>query len=707
MAFLNAALLLGLAAALIPPVVHLFNRRRAGAVDWAAMQFLRLEPAARRRVVWEHVLLMMVRSGVLTALALALAAPAVVASLAGRLGPPTNRDMVIVLDGSASLSYRHPEPVAETARRWVQDAVARLGPGDRMAILQARQRPVALTPVLTADRDQAANALELLAPPGGAADWPAAIQAALGLLEEGQANRHVVVVTDGQRYGWADETTLTRWELLRKTADRDAAAAPRLWVVNVAADRPADPTNRTLDPLTSGRGVAVAGREVTFRSAVRPTGASGSPRVKLEVDGLAVRELTSESGALRFTHKFASGSHVVTLKLDADDLPADDRQDSALEVLPAVPVLIVSGEAPAGRRGSDFLADALAPPRDPSPAFLVRTIPADEFRSGVLTRDVKGPGTPPRVVVLADLPRLTSEQQASVEGYLSRGGSVLVALGERCDAAVWNRVAFRGGQGFLPAQIAEMTEGEARPEPASFTHPATEVFREPLPGGLHTAVFPRRWRLDPTGVNGPTGSPVARLTTGEPLFIERGYGTGRVIVSSVPLDGSWGTNLPRLPDFVRLAHELVYYLAGARGAARNLDAAQPIVFTPNPYEPPGPVAVLGPDGRSRSVAVTGWPAVVAGPHDPGAYRLTTPSGRTQYFAVRPDPLESVLTPCSEEDRRKVADAVGRLAYIGSMSEITDDPGGAGGRELWWVLMLAVVGLLGLEVWYTRRVSKVS
>jgi hypothetical protein len=119
------------------------------------------------------------------------------------------------------------------------------------------------------------------------------------------------------------------------------------------------------------------------------------------------------------------------------------------------------------------------------------------------------------------------------------------------------------------------------------------------------------------------------------------------------------------------------------------------------------VAVLGPDGRSRSVAVTGWPAVIDGPHDPGAYRLTTPTGRTQYVAVRPDPRESVLTPCSEDDRRKVEDTVGRLGHIGTLDEIADDPdGGAGGREVWWVTMLAVVGLLGLEVWYTRRLSKV-
>ncbi len=698
MAFLNAALLLGLAAALIPPVVHLFHRRRADPVDWAAMQFLRLAPAARRRFVWEQILLMLVRSAALAVLALALAAPSVSAARVGRIAPSADRDVVFVLDGSASMAYRPSAPAAEAARQWVAAAIGRLG-GGRVAVVQARQRPVSLTPALTPDKPQTANALALLAPPGGAADWPAALQASLDLFQDGRPNRHVVVVTDGQRHGWADDATLARWELLHKTAGQPAA---HVWVVNVATDRPAEPANRTLDPIVAGRGVAVAGREVAFRSAVRSTGAAGpSARVRLEIDGRPVRDLEPDAGAVRFTHRFPAGSHVVTLRLEPDDLPTDDRQDFALETLPAVPVLIVTADADR----PNFLADALAPPRDPAPAFLVRTVPVDEFRPGVLTQDVKGPNSPPRVVVLADLPRLTTEQETAVERYLTEGGSVLVALGEQCDAAAWNRVAYRGGRGFLPARLVETTEGEARPDPASFTGPMTEAFREPLPGGLHTALFPRRWKLDPTaGINGRTGEPIVRLTTGEPLLVERGFGAGRVVVSAVPLDDRWGTNLPRLPDFVRLAHELAYYLVGARGADRNLDAAQPIIFTPNPYEPPGPVSVTGPDNRTRSVAVTGWPAVIDGPHDPGAYRLTTPAGRTHYVAVRPDPRESVLTPCSVEDRQKVAELVGRLGYIASMDEITDDPADADGREVWWVLLLAVVGLFGLEVWYTRRLS---
>jgi hypothetical protein len=172
-----------------------------------------------------------------------------------------------------------------------------------------------------------------------------------------------------------------------------------------------------------------------------------------------------------------------------------------------------------------------------------------------------------------------------------------------------------------------------------------------------------------------------------------------------PLDNSWKTNLIRLPDFVRLAHELMYYLAGNRTAERNLVPGLPIVFTPRPDEPPGPVTVVNPDGRTRTVNVSMWPAVIDGTIDPGAYKLITPSGRVVYYAVRNDSREAVLTPCGEEDRKRVADAVGGLTYVSSANEITEKGGGQPvTKELWWVLLIVVIGLLALEVWYTRRLT---
>jgi hypothetical protein len=45
-----------------------------------------------------------------------------------------------------------------------------------------------------------------------------------------------------------------------------------------------------------------------------------------------------------------------------DTLPGDNRQDFAVEVLPALPVLLVDGDTTGApkRRGTDFLRDALA-----------------------------------------------------------------------------------------------------------------------------------------------------------------------------------------------------------------------------------------------------------------------------------------------------------------------------------------------------------
>jgi hypothetical protein len=117
------------------------------------------------------------------------------------------------------------------------------------------------------------------------------------------------------------------------------------------------------------------------------------------------------------------------------------------------------------------------------------------------------------------------------------------------------------------------------------------------------------------------------------------------------------------------------------------------------------VSVVGPDGRTRTVNVESWPVVIDGTTDPGAYKLTTPNGRTVYFAVRNDSREAVLTPCGDEDKQRVADAVGGLTYVTSADQITADGGGRPAtKELWWVLLMLVIGLLATEVWYTRRLT---
>src|SRR3954471_10587790 len=122
MAFLNAALLFGLAAVVIPPVVHLFSRRKFDVVDWSAMQFLQLSTKTRRKIFLEHFWLMMLRILVIAVLVGGMAAPQITSSLFGTLNAGGPRDVVILIDGSASMSYRDEgTTAADAARAWEDD----------------------------------------------------------------------------------------------------------------------------------------------------------------------------------------------------------------------------------------------------------------------------------------------------------------------------------------------------------------------------------------------------------------------------------------------------------------------------------------------------------------------------------------------------------------------------------------------------------
>src|SRR5438874_8672063 len=103
MSFLNLAMLTGLVAVAIPPIIHLLNRRRYDVVDWGAMQFLQVSEVTRRRLLIEEVLLMALRMLLLAVLVFALAGPFFDTALLTRLtGERPSRDVVLVFDGSYS-----------------------------------------------------------------------------------------------------------------------------------------------------------------------------------------------------------------------------------------------------------------------------------------------------------------------------------------------------------------------------------------------------------------------------------------------------------------------------------------------------------------------------------------------------------------------------------------------------------------------------
>src|SRR5689334_22074306 len=121
MSFGLLSMLFGLVVVAIPPIIHLVNRRRYDVVDWGAMQFLQVSEVTRRRLLLEELLLMALRMGLLAVLVLALAAPFVESAALARLGSRPNRDVVLVFDGSASMTADSTGKSAhDLARDWAE-----------------------------------------------------------------------------------------------------------------------------------------------------------------------------------------------------------------------------------------------------------------------------------------------------------------------------------------------------------------------------------------------------------------------------------------------------------------------------------------------------------------------------------------------------------------------------------------------------------
>src|SRR5205814_2141248 len=77
-------------------------------VRWGAMRFLEVSRRTRRRVFLEELLLMLLRMGLLAVLVVALAGPVDAGRWLDFLADRGTRDVAIVIDGSASMTYRGP-----------------------------------------------------------------------------------------------------------------------------------------------------------------------------------------------------------------------------------------------------------------------------------------------------------------------------------------------------------------------------------------------------------------------------------------------------------------------------------------------------------------------------------------------------------------------------------------------------------------------
>ena len=733
MTFLNGLLAFGAAAFVVPLVIHLLNRSRFRTIRWGAMHLL--ESVIRvnnRRIQFEQLILLLVRCAIPVLLAVCLARPVLTGwqALPGAVPSST----VILLDNSYSMDAASDDrPRFSEAIESACDILASLHKGSEVSVVTigGGSAPVFDRPVF--DPKTMIQQVQLLPGGYGAVDVVDALESGMAILS-GMANarRDLVVISDFQCSDWESLPPAT---LERIRQQLDALPVPPTVTLLHVGDSTDE--NVAIDSLEFSSKALGVGQDLQLRANLRNYGSKVYPsaRVLLRVDGTqhAVSQIALPAHATAqtlFTHRFKTpGSHVLQVEVAIDDeLETDNRYAAAVDVLEQIEVLLVDG-APSSRpleSETDFLSVALTPFTfgrvKLSDLIVTRTVPIEKLSQDALTTA--------RVLVLANVARLSDSQVTLLKEYARGGGSVLVFVGNKIDLEWYNRTLADPAAGFLPMRLAELAGQDVGPtgRPSRivaqhFEHPALQVFNDRANGNLADAEIQKWYRfgdLGKTGEGGPNRGPspaagssaplvLARLETGDPLIVEWRFGEGLVVQIATACDADW-SNLPMRPVFLPLMQQLVTHMAARVRPPCNIGTGEPLVaLLPGDLEGAA-LSLATPNGTRHTVrpAARGTHSVVqfGATRQPGVYTLTGPDGRPRHFVAETARSESNLRLSDAEHLDALAAGL-RGDLVRSSAEYVElDRTRRHGREVWRWVFLAVLGLMFVELILQQQFSRV-
>ncbi|MAE47267.1 MAG: hypothetical protein CMJ86_10300 [Planctomycetes bacterium] len=724
--FLNPALALGAALAAVPLIIHLLNRQRFRPAPWGAMRFvLAAHRRTRRRVQLENLLLLLLRMGAVALLAFAIARPFVRgASGLGQLTEHT-RDVVLILDGSASTGLRQGAGnTFDLLREGALALAAELdgSDGDRLYVILAGSEPRLVSwpspekALLVLPTLGKSNGLQTT-PTDERANLSGALDEALRLVREnagesGISTMEVHLYSDSQR----DLFLRPDSESLRPALAETLSALEGLGVsvlVRDMTDGNLQPDNCTVE------GITLLGDQAQTNTAteiiVHLRSYSSKPRAQLRValsvngNRLPSQRINLPAGGhfeARFPFTFTEGgAHTLVAELDGDQFALDDLRHSVIILPPPTRVLVVNG-SPSDDLLEDeagFLILALEAPRGdgrPSP-FEVDEVSAGAFAGGDTNlADFD-------VIWLADVGTVSNAAVSALEKRVGEGASLVISCGERmADLESLRQRMFRSdGSGLLPAEpirrvSSPRRESYYRVKEFDATSPILEFFASERHRRLLTEI-----PIDDfLGVR-PLGD--ARVLASldddanSPLLIERPWAAGRTFLWTTTIGRAW-TPLPQLaPAMVPLVVEWVRY-AGRRDATElsALPGESPVLKT---KEFPRQPILMRPDGTTRTLA--GEPT----PTPAGQFILPRPAGndtqRVGLYTVRtadspPIPFAISVDPAESDLVRLSPQRLGSLhpnLVIASPRNDSTDTGTTGEDregELWrlvaWLCLLFLV-----------------
>ncbi|MGE4159624.1 MAG: BatA domain-containing protein [Planctomycetota bacterium] len=675
---MNAPMVWGLLAALLPVIIHILNRRRPRIVPYAAMEFLRrVFERNRKRLELRERLLMALRILGLLAAAMFLMRPAS-AELALARG---NRLRVLVIDTSASMGARSAgesafDKALAGARR---TAKAPSRPGDGTVVYTlGRKLERRGEGIDTASALRALDAVETTDEAGVSG----ALADLMGVLPKGTWERtEIFLFTDRQKSA--------RWTAIPALGDDDA-----FHVHDVSLDKG---RNVAVTSLELDAPIAVKGRRLSLSAELMNHSlVPEKVSVALYDEGSLVSTqgpLTLEPGVsqrLEFPHVFPeAGPRRIRVVVESDDvLSSDNHVCAGIGVSGKAGILLVDGD-PGGvsfRDETFILRNLLAVPG----LFDIDVVRLG--RDDPMLADLSSK----RLVVLADCPPLPAGFVDRLRAFVAEGGALWVGAGSNLEL-----LGSPVPADLLCAKPGVMVSGDAPLVPVldPGQHPETAILAKF--NSLNLGEVTRLVLLEPE-----SGSRVPMRAGEHPLLVVKDKLA--FWASSLSFDWMRLAESDAVNTFGALSQELLRTLTLSRGIAgepqtfdvRSSDAAGSPVFS---YSEIGGQAVglqtraevpMVEKGASATLTLPEGAAVHA-----GMVRLEGGQGALLgYTGINVDSREGDLVPDNDWPKPEA-----RVSVTHNL-EALDDRLRAEypGRELWrlfaWLMLIALVAEIFVGRW---------
>jgi hypothetical protein len=560
MPLLHPAFLFALAAAAIPVIIHLSQRRKFKEFDVGTLRFLQIaEKKRHRRLRIEELLLLMLRIAAVALLALMFARP----FLSDRENTEAAQEKtLILLDGSGSMTAAMAEKATDAATK-------------------AMKNHGAVTVAQFTDAVQVLSSLDDYRPMAGA---PGDFNKALGwsldhLRSEGVENARVVII------GHFASSALP-------------SAPPRVWPPRVQVEaisiQPPDLHNEAVKAVELLTPFAAENMEIE----ARVTASNKSREVSLSSEGINLKQ-TVPAGVERVLFSFRPPREEVRgfVSLEGkDEWPADDRRPFAMHWVEPEPVLILDGfpgSTPFEGQGyflqkaltASGAAHGLSPFRPevkygidgrgdaPEEAGVIQSI-GSGFKSlfggnkgsgsgtgsgsgsGTVEEEPLKPGavdlTKFSAIAICGPTSIRASEAKAIAARVAKGAGLFICIDERWTP---NATAALANVGLFPTSV-ELTGGMQQRRIASWDrkHPGLAGFDGKDGGDLRLLSWRDAFTIQP----GEGWKALATLDDGHPLLLEKisnDPNAGRVMVLAHPLTREW-SDLPREPMFVPLAKSL-------------------------------------------------------------------------------------------------------------------------------------------------------